>query len=253
MRSRLAPALRRAKNTWAALVVVLAGVVSALSAVANLTTWVSIAAAIAAVLGGVRVLIGELVVPLRMDAVEEATATIFKRPADSVLGYEVGTAFHVGGGRWITAAHIVDSAGVGGEVQLRLKRAVGTGKVTHIWPEQDFAVVEASQHWPWRVRTTRERPNSGDALKIVGWTRPKLGDRRPRRISIDLVAQGVLDNGAILLTGPHPPVGFSGAPAVDMRTGRVVGFVQSRVEGEFEHLNETHALPVAAWSIDQVS
>src|SRR5688572_15003173 len=102
MPTRVSSALRRARNSLPALVVVVAGVVSALSAIVKLTRWVSIAAAVAAVLAGSRVLLSELIIPLRLDAATEATGAAFVRPADSVSQYQLSTAFHIGHGRWIT-------------------------------------------------------------------------------------------------------------------------------------------------------
>ncbi|HWB37477.1 MAG TPA: trypsin-like peptidase domain-containing protein [Rugosimonospora sp.] len=274
MPSRFGPAFRRARNSWAAVVVVLAGVISALAAVADLTHWVSIAAAVAAVIGGARVLIGELVVPLRMDAVDEATAVIANHPhaiddhpqlASWARDNEVGTAFHVGGGRWITSANLAKARvtdrletlppialnAAPGAVWLGLGKTVVAGQVIHLMPDVGLAVVQATQtveRWPRRVRLAKEQPVSGDRVRIVGWSLPR-GNGEARRLSVELFVQGVLRSGAVLLTGPRLPLGFVGAPAVDSRTGRVVGFVGRVVSGsagESEALNEAHVVLASA-------
>ena len=58
------------------LVVVLAGVLSALAAIAKLTLWVSLLAAFAAVLGGLRVIRVRLLIPARLETVKMAVAQI---------------------------------------------------------------------------------------------------------------------------------------------------------------------------------
>lgn len=266
MPSRLGPAFRRAKNTWAAIVVVIAGMISALAAVANLTHWVSIAAAVAAVLGGARVLIGELVIPLRMDAVDEATVMISTWSAavdvqytkthdvSSTFGYgvKVGNAFHVGGGRWITSTNVVKARIANesetGAVWLGLGGTAVTGQVTYRSPDLGLAIVQVTQtikRWPRRVRLAKDQPRSGDRVKIVGWSLPH-GIGEARRFSVELLAQGVLSSGAVLLTGPPLPVEFLGAPAIDNRTGRVLGLVRSKSGGASDSLNEAHVVPVSA-------
>jgi hypothetical protein len=60
---------RTARGNWTGLIVVLAGALSALAAIANLTLWVSLSAAFAAVLGGLRVIYVQLLVPAQLETV----------------------------------------------------------------------------------------------------------------------------------------------------------------------------------------
>jgi hypothetical protein len=241
--SRLGPAVRKARNGWAALVVLVAGTVSAVAAVVDATRWVSVSAAIVAILGGVRVLANDLIVPLRMDEVEAATAMVLVYDVDSSSPVQSGTAFHVGGGGWITAAYVVENAQ---RAQVRLHGLTSDSHVIHVYEDLNVAVVQVSEVWPRRARLANQKPGSGARLRVIGWAGPR-GGRSPRRISFELTAQGALDDGVLLLTGPLPPMGFGGGPAIDSQTGRVVGFVDQRTRSESDQLHETTVRLASEW------
>lgn len=236
--ARLALAVRKTRSSWAALVVVLAGTISAVAAIAGLTLWVSIAAAVAAILGGLRVLQTELLVPFRLEAVQRATVQIAVKKSDGSLA--LGTAVHLGDRHWLTAAHLLED---GRELLLKMLSENVSGAVGNMHLGVDLAVVTVDRDWPWRGIAARADPDAGDRVKAIGWTIGRPG-RKGRLISLDFTVDGFAEDSTIVLRDSFPPTGFSGAPVVELRTGCVIGVVSSRAEGEFEHLNETYVGPV---------
>ena len=236
---RLALAVRKTRSSWAALVAVLGGTTSAVATIAGITIWVPIAAAIAATLGGLRVLQTELLVPFRLETVQRATVKVVVMKPDGHR--EAGTAVHLGDHRWLTAAHLCPK---GWTVFLRMLGEDVNGTVFQMVESVDLAIVTVDRDWPWRGIAARADPDTGDGVKVVGWTVGTRG-RKGRLISLDFAVDGFAEDSTIVLRGSFPPRGFSGAPVVELRTGRVIGVVSSRSEGEFEHLNETYVGPVS--------
>lgn len=72
-------------------------------------------------------------------------------------------------------------------------------------------------------------PEAGAVVRIIGWVEgvgsPRgYGDAHPRlRIALDYTLQTETEAGDLVLTGPNPQAGFSGAPAVDVASGRTLG------------------------------
>jgi hypothetical protein len=64
-------------------------------------------------------------------------------------------------------------------------------------------------------------PEEGDAVGVAGWT--SRFDHRMLRLSLDYVAQTETDRQELMVTGPNPQWGFSGAPAIEMRSGKIFG------------------------------
>jgi S1-C subfamily serine protease len=244
---RLRQVARRTRSSWAALVVVSAGLVSAVAAIANLTLWVALTAAVAAVLGGLRVLQTELLVPVRIETVERATVRLRVNAADE--SWRFGTALHIGKHRWLTAAHLLTERK---QAFLSLDGRNVPADVVHIDVDHDLAVITVADDWAWWTHPLIADAAAGDKVKAIGWKttlRTEYEDgnpvRRARRISLDFTVDGVLDSSTIVLAGSFPPIGFSGAPIVNLQTGRVLGLITGRAEDTFEHLNETYAVPLA--------
>ncbi|GGN23688.1 hypothetical protein GCM10011609_76660 [Lentzea pudingi] len=214
---------------------VVASIVSAIAAAASLKIWVAVAASIAAVITGSRLLFTDLVVPLRVGVVGRATVRLtVKRESPGSDEFLYGSAVQISAGRWLTAAHMVTGDD---QPRLRLGAEFVDSRVVHRDEENDIAVLETDGVWRWRAKLLWLAPDAGEKLIITGLAR--VGNRA-HRISLEYTAQGIIDESELVLTGPAPAIGFSGAPAVDSRTGRVVGVTIRRSEGEFTHLSLTH-------------
>jgi Trypsin-like peptidase domain len=210
---------RAARSGSAAIVLVIASVVSAVAAVTGLTSWVSVAAAVAALLSGAQVIRSELIVPWRIRAAENATLRVSGRSSERGLGS--GTAFQVATNLWVTAYHIVEDCD---EVVLMIDQQNVPAEILHRDADSDLAVLSVESRWAWRARISSSPPDQGDTIRIVGWTRS--GDGPPVQLAFDYLVQGKGEAKMIAVTGPdHPQRGFSGAPAIDIRSGRVIGIM----------------------------
>lgn len=219
MIDRLRQAGRDARNSSAAIILVLASVVSACAAVAGLSSWVTVAAAVAAVLSGGQVLWNELIVPMRIRSAENATLRVISRNTEQM--FRVGTAFRIAANRWITAQHVIAESEV---ILLKIKGRDSPAQVLYQNSDNDIAVLSVDSEWAWRVSMARALPDSGDQVKAVGWA--QAGDKQWWQITLDYLVQGRGEANTIPLTGAnHPQIGFSGAPVIDMRSGRVVGIL----------------------------
>lgn len=223
-----------ARGDWTGLVVVLAGMLSALAAIANLTLWVSLSAALAAVLGGLRVIQVQLVVPARLEAVKLAVAQIGDGNGPR------GTAVHLGDRRWATVAHAVGDRD--GRVKLSLAGQAFIGRVVYVSKQDDLAVVKASRDWNWRGRVGAPDVAEGDVIRVVGW-RARESGAKDHLSTIDLAVDGPASDSTLVLAG-LVPIGFSGAVAVRLGTGRVIGLVRSRFLSEHRVFDETNVVPL---------
>lgn len=226
---------RTARGNWTGLVVVLAGVLSALAAIASLTLWVSLSAAFAAVLGGLRVIQMQLLVPARLETVKLAVAQIGDDNGPR------GTAVHLGDGHWATVAHATEDCK--GQLKLSLAGQAFTGRVVYTSEQDDLAVIEAGTDWNWRCRTGTADVGEGDFIRVVGWKFSEYG-AKDRLSTIDLVVDGTASDSTLVLAG-LVPIGFSGAAAVRLSTGRVIGLVTSRFISEHRTFDETNVVPLA--------
>ena len=228
MINRLRQAGRDARNSSAAIILVLASVISACAAVAGLTSWVTVAAAVAAVLSGGQVLRNELIVPMRIRSAENAALRVISR--NSQQTWRVGTAFQIADNRWITAQHIIAESG---EILLKINGGDSAAQVLYQNSDIDIAVLSVDSEWAWQASMARSLPDSGDQVKAVGWA--QAGDGQWRRITLDYLVQGPgqqVKANTIALTGAnHPQIGFPGAPVIDMRSGRVVGVLNGFSRG----------------------
>ncbi len=231
---RLTRLARIAKGGWTGLVVVLAGVISAAAAVADLTLWVSLAAALAAVLGGLRVIQTELLVPMRLESVQRATAWLGTHEG------QLASAVHIGARRWVTAAHSVEERN--DDVLLSLSGERTPAQVIFIDKKDDLAVLTIDRDWPWRVHLAEADVDAGDTVRIIGWKLGQYGTR-DRLSTIDLHIDGVSDDLTVVLAGLVPR-GFSGAPVVDLKTGLVIGVVNSLYLSDDGKFDETNAIPI---------
>jgi Trypsin-like peptidase domain len=225
MRDRLRQVGREARNSSAPITLVLASLVSACAAVAGLTSWVSVGAAVAAVMSGGQVLRNELIVPLRIRSAENATLKIISGPwSNRPEPWTSGTAFQIASNRWVTARHVING---GDEIYVKLKGENTVAQVLYEDEDTDLAVLSVSGEWAWQAKVARSVPDFGDKIKIIGWATPSDPHRPVLRIAFDYLVQGQGENDRIALTGPDPQLGFSGAPAIEMRSGRVVGILSS--------------------------
>jgi Trypsin-like peptidase domain len=232
MRDRLRQLGREARNSSAPIILVLASLVSACAAVAGLKSWISVGAAVAAVMSGGQVLRNELIVPLRIRSVENATLRIVSGPwNDRSERWTRGTAFQIASNHWVTAWHVIGGAD---EIYVKLKGENTAAQVLYKDEDTDLAVLSVSSEWAWQAKAAHSVPDFGDKIKVIGWTSPSNPYQPALRIGFDYLVQGQSDADMIALTGPDPQLGFSGAPAIEMRSGRVVGILNSFYSGEEE-------------------
>jgi Trypsin-like peptidase domain len=226
---------RSARGNWTGLVVVLAGVLSALATIANLTLWVSLSAAFAAVLGGLRVIHVQLLVPAQLEAAKLAVAQIGDERGPR------GTAVHLGDRRWATVAHAVEDCD--GQLKLSLAGQAFTGRVIYASEQDDLAVVEATADWSWHGKTGSADVGEGDVIRVIGWKISQYGAKE-RLSTTDLVVDGTAPDSTVVLAG-LVPYGFSGAAAVRLSSGQVIGLVTSRLLGDHRTFDETYVVPLA--------
>ncbi|MCD0446314.1 serine protease [Glycomyces sp. A-F 0318] len=226
-------AVRRMTRRWTGTIVILAGTLGAVAALFDLALWVSIGAAVAAVLGGARALRMELLVPVRIAAVENATGALNG-------AHGAGSAVHLGRRRWVTAAYVVDPDQ---QVKIRTSGNIIAGYVVYHDTSSNLAVIIAEQDWAWRASALARAVDRGETIRAMGWVRQ--GSDEGHLNTLSLAADGTTNDGKIILTGPLLPSGFGGGPAVEPGSGRVVGLIYATVRGEYEHLNQTYVVPLA--------
>ncbi|MFE6895189.1 trypsin-like peptidase domain-containing protein [Streptomyces sp. NPDC057694] len=219
---RAAPKPGRIKETGqhllkgsAPVVLVATSMVAAVTAIVGLTVWVAVAAAVTAAVSGWQVLRSELVVPFRIRRAENATAMVLDGEADLLAR---GSAFQIASGRWITAAHLVRNRP---RLTLRVGGASSSCRVLHLDPEWWGLEVLAADFDDVRpAAATRSVSGIGDTLKIIGWDHE--ADPAVKH-TYEYVLSGQAENNLALLAGPTPQPGFGGGPAIDSKTGRVIG------------------------------
>ena len=212
--------IRQARDRPAPLTLVAASLVSAGAAIAGLDVWVAIAAAAAAVLSGAQVVRTEIVVPARTRATVRAAVPI--RVVGASSQSIVSTALQYKPGRWLTAAHAVPPDA--SAAHLRLADDWAAASVIHRDDSADLAVLDCRDAHPWLARLTLEESDEGDTVRVIGWARgAERGAERYVRIALDYTLQSETDAGDLVVTGPNPQVGFSGAPALDVTSGRTLG------------------------------
>jgi hypothetical protein len=220
--------IRQARDRPAPLTLVLASLVSAGAAVAGLDVWVAIVAAGAAVFSGAQVVRTEVVVPARTKATVRA-AVPFQVHGEPKWG---GTAVQYKPGRWLTAAYAVPAnprhghrrrAG-GAYVGPHLLLGGDWAPTSVIYRDEstDLAVLDCPRAHPWLARLAVEEPEEGEIVRVIGWRAP--GAVQPRiRVALDYTIQSETDAGELVVTGPNPQLGFAGAPAVELTSGRTLG------------------------------
>lgn len=229
------------RSRSATVTLIVTSIVAALAAVAGLTVWVSVAAAVAAVLTGLRMLNSELIVPVRTHAATNATIAIWADKSSSKGFSQMGTAVQIAPGRWLTAAHLV----IGDEVKtsLRIDGNWIDASVVYIDRDSDLAVLNADGKWAWQARLARSLPSPGDKIYIVGWTtRPDADGDRSMRWVTEYTVQGPGGGTMLVLAGPAPQRGFSGGAVVDVSSGRLVAILSNYHPGT----DRTFGLPTPA-------
>lgn len=139
--------------------------VAALAAVAGLTAWVAIAAAVTATASGVQVLRAAMVIPLRLRRAENAAVVVFAGEGEE--GHFMGSAFQIAPGRWVTVGFIARDCP---SLALRIDGSLVACQVLHADEAPGLAVLEADSSWPWHVAVARSSPQAGDRLKVTGWS-----------------------------------------------------------------------------------
>jgi len=222
--------LQEARGQPAPLVLVAASLVSAASAIAGLNLWVAVVAGMTTVVSGVQVMGPHVLVPVRLNTAQRAAVPVTEQGKSSPL---CGTAVQYKPGRWLTAAHVVNDAG--SIVQLRLDAGWAEAKVIFRHETADLAVLECSSAHPWTASLMLDMPEEGDAVRVAGWT--SRFDHRMLRLSLDYVAQSETDRQELMVTGPNPQWGFGGAPAIEMRSGKIFG-IYSLFNEDRNHVGE---------------
>lgn len=140
-------------------------------------------------------------------------------------GQAVGTAFHIGGGRYITAAHVVNN----GECTIA---GLPAPKVAVI-PELDFAEVGGPVDRP-KFDISCDGFGAGKEYLAIGYALGKL------RVTLPLLnsAFGKDGNNSMFVGGDMIP-GMSGGPMID-RAYRVSGINLQRWPSGARSLSETY-------------
>lgn len=215
------------RSSAASIALVIASLVAALAAVAGLTSWVAIAAAVTATASGVQVLRAAMVIPLRLRRAENAAVVVFV--GEGKEKHPRGSAFQIAPGRWVTAAFIAQDCP---SLALGIDGSFIACQVLHADEAAGLAVLEADSSWPWHVAVARSSPQTGDRLKITAWSTGWGGSwGSPRQFTYEYVVSGRAENNLVPISGMAPPPGFAGGPAIDIKTGRVIG-VCTRTAGK---------------------
>ncbi|MCX5559484.1 serine protease [Streptomyces sp. NBC_00038] len=243
---RLRQVGREIKAAAAVVILVAASVVSAAASLAGLTTSVSVAATVAAVLSGYQVIWCQLIPPLRAKSAENSVQPV---AAGGDGPWKAGTAFQIGPGRWITAARIVADAA---EVVVRIQADHVPAQV--IYQDGNVAVLSTSAAWPWTARTSLSTPDSGTQVKIIGcavrgedpYRGYAVSRYDPLRIRVSLY-QTVLGTSEtdFFVDGDVQP-GLSGAPVLDVQSGKVIGVVHANSSVGDEPLLITVVRPISS-------
>ena len=163
------------------LVLVASSIVSAVAAVAGLDLWVSLLAAVAAVISGAQVVRRDIVVPLRINRVTEATAVVQTSPETG----GAGTAVQVRPGVWLMSAYLPTEDCY----QLLLD---GGWRLAHVLRRNDnngLLLLGCAHKTRWVAGAlTSNIPSQGDPVGVVDWT---TGLARPIRIRQDYIAQAL--------------------------------------------------------------
>lgn len=150
------------------------------------------------------------------------TAARFRNSVAQVISsHGSGTAFYIGDGEWVTAAHVVDTDPT---VQLRNARQNLTATVTGVRSDIDLAVLSASSS----ARTmTWATPQAGESTILLGYG---IGQRsRNAGITTGIVSEVFESEGLRFVrtdTAANP--GHSGGPLLD-QCGQVVGVILSGI------------------------
>ena len=156
----------------------------------------------------------------------------------SLGGRGHGSGVYIGDGYVLTAAHVADEAGEGGEVEIKRKRSedytdAWTGTVVWIDKVQDFALVRIKAvlddaHLP-AAEVSCDKFKMQQSVTIVGWPRD-LG----RIQSQGYVAGAEEKRGpwahALVVVAPVT-FGNSGGPVYDNATGKVAGLAVGILNG----------------------
>ena len=134
-----------------------------------------------------------------------------------------GTAFHIGDGEWITAAHVI---GLADEVVLLNGSNTQTATVVGTDFDTDVAVVHASAEIA-SVVMAGEPPSVGDPVLAAGFP---LYDATSASVTRGVVSRLERDPwlGELLLTDTAVNPGNSGGPLLD-ECGHVVGMVVEKI------------------------
>lgn len=233
--------IARVRDTWdavASVVLVVAGIVAALTPLVGWNQWASWAALLITVLSGARILRTELVVPARKKTLDRATRLCYGLDGEAWRG---GTAVQVAAGVWITAAAVATEQGT--EVRL-FDRGNLPARTAYSSRATNIAILLTSRDWSPHVKATWREPEAGEALIAVGWT--VASTLRPRQLTLGYVVEEIRLPHGIPLAGPLPPPGFMGAPVFDPRRGRVVGLLTDGAASEDERLTGALLAPLSS-------
>ncbi len=198
-----------------AFILVASSIVSAIAAIAGLDAWVSFVAAVAALISGGQVIHRDVVVPLRITRITDATAVV----RSSTENGGTGTAVQIRSGLWLTSAYLPTDAGY----QLLLEGEWRSAQIIHRDEDTGLLLLRCTHRVRQVARAlTANMPSQGDPVTVIGWT---TGALHSIRIRLDYLAQATTSDRQLVMTGPNPQHGFGGAPAVVPSSGRVCGLV----------------------------
>ncbi len=235
--------LAQVREALAPLVLVLVSLLSAAATFVDAARWVGLTAAAAAVASGAVVFRTQVMVPARIRAATSACVRVAAR------GHHVqhGSATQVASGVWVTAAHVIaaqveDAGGPPPAQAIWLQLPQGPVEAQVVWRDSaaDVAVLACAVPHPWTAGFDREAVlDAGSRVRLVAWNR-FTHDLPALRVSQDYVVQAMSENGYALLAGPPAFAGMSGALAIDLTSGHVVGLA---VRAAFAKEPDFRALP----------
>lgn len=155
----------------------------------------------------------------RSAAAEAAVASVVKvlNPDGST-----GSAFHVGGGRYLTNAHVV---GFSSEVELQQGDSLVLASVAGVSPNLDLAILQSELALPALEWGSASEAGLGASVLVVGFP-AGLGDGAS--VSAGTLSRFFTEEGVEMIqTDASVSPGNSGGPLVD-ECGRVLGIVTAK-------------------------
>ena len=158
---------------------------------------------------------------------ESAKLAVQRSTVKVVTRWGIGSAFYIGGGEFVTAAHVVEDASA---IRLTSAQMPATSAVVVGYlPDSDVAILRASSSLP-ALTWHNDETSVGMAVGIAGYP-AGLGD--VASISTGVVSRAFTGRGvSYVLTDAATSPGNSGGPLFDA-CGQVIGIISSKIGGGY--------------------